>query len=61
MSASVRVVAVTVSDTRAQHDDMGGAALCERLDAAGFTVAARTIVRDHVGPGARAHRARLRS
>lgn len=46
MSASVRVAAVTVSDTRAQHDDEGGATLCERLEAAGFTVAARGIVHD---------------
>jgi molybdenum cofactor biosynthesis protein B len=48
MSAPVRVAAVTVSDTRVQHDDEGGATLCERLEAAGFTVAARTIVRDDV-------------
>src|SRR5580658_1116232 len=48
MSAIVRVAAVTVSDTRVQHDDEGGATLCERLDAAGFAVAARTIVRDDV-------------
>jgi molybdopterin adenylyltransferase len=48
VGASVRVAAVTVSDTRVQRDDEGGAVLCERLAAAGFTVAARAIVRDDI-------------
>ncbi len=43
---SVRVAAITVSDTRTEADDAGGDLLCERLEAAGFHVALRTIVRD---------------
>jgi molybdenum cofactor biosynthesis protein B len=42
----VRVAAVTVSDTRTAGDDRGGAVLVERLEAAGFVVPFRTIVRD---------------
>jgi len=42
----VRVAAVTVSDTRTEADDESGACLCERLQAAGFVVALRAIVRD---------------
>lgn len=41
-----RVAAITVSDTRTAADDVGGRALCERLEAAGFAVTARIIVRD---------------
>jgi molybdopterin adenylyltransferase len=42
----LRVAAITVSDTRTVDDDEGGARLCERLEAAGFIVSARRIVRD---------------
>jgi molybdenum cofactor biosynthesis protein B len=42
----VRVAAVTVSDTRTGADDESGACLRERLEAAGFTVSLRAIVRD---------------
>jgi molybdenum cofactor biosynthesis protein B len=43
---SIRVAAVTVSDTRTPGDDVGGATLRERLEAAGFAVSLQTIVRD---------------
>lgn len=46
MSQAVRVAAITVSDTRTEADDVGGAALKERLEAAGFLVTMRLIVRD---------------
>jgi molybdenum cofactor biosynthesis protein B len=42
----VRVAAITVSDTRTVADDVGGNALQERLEAAGFVVSTRRIVRD---------------
>src|SRR5580704_9290115 len=42
----VRVAAITVSDTRTEQDDEGGAKLRERLEAAGFEVSYRAIVRD---------------
>jgi molybdenum cofactor biosynthesis protein B len=42
----VRVAAVTISDTRTVADDEGGARLRERLEAAGFVVSLRLIVRD---------------
>jgi molybdenum cofactor biosynthesis protein B len=42
----VRVAAITVSDTRTGADDVGGAALRERLEAAGFVVSLQSIVRD---------------
>lgn len=42
----VRVAAVTVSDTRTEADDEGGARLRERLEAAGFEVSFRAIVKD---------------
>jgi molybdopterin adenylyltransferase len=42
----VRVAAITVSDTRTVDDDEGGARLRERLEAAGFVVTVRAIVRD---------------
>jgi molybdenum cofactor biosynthesis protein B len=45
-NAKIRVAAVTVSDTRTPADDEGGATLRARLEAAGFTVAFQTIVRD---------------
>jgi len=43
---TVRVAAITVSDTRTEADDVGGAALKERLEAAGFQVSFRLIVKD---------------
>jgi molybdenum cofactor biosynthesis protein B len=43
---AIRVAAITVSDTRTEKDDEGGTRLRERLEAAGFTVSMRTIVRD---------------
>src|SRR5580693_7318647 len=46
MPQSVRVAAITVSDTRTEADDVGGAALKERLEAAGFRVTVRLIVKD---------------
>jgi molybdenum cofactor biosynthesis protein B len=47
MAASpLRVAAITVSDTRTPDDDLGGATLAARLEAAGFAVTYRTIVRD---------------
>jgi molybdenum cofactor biosynthesis protein B len=42
----VRVAAVTVSDTRTLADDESGARLRERLEAGGFVVSFRAIVRD---------------
>ncbi len=45
-SHPVRVAAITVSDTRREADDEGGRCLRERLEAAGFVVALRTIVPD---------------
>jgi len=42
----IRVAAITVSDTRSAADDEGGARLRERLEAAGFVVPVRQIVRD---------------
>jgi molybdopterin adenylyltransferase len=46
MHRRIRAAAVTVSDTRTAADDEGGARLCERLEAAGWIVSLRTIVRD---------------
>jgi molybdenum cofactor biosynthesis protein B len=46
MPGPVRVAAITVSDTRTAEDDEGGARLRERLEAAGFVVSLRAIVRD---------------
>jgi molybdopterin adenylyltransferase len=43
---TVRVAAITVSDTRTSADDEGGARLRERLEAAGFIVSLQAIVRD---------------
>ena len=42
----VRVAAITVSDTRTLEDDEGGARLRERLEAAGFLVTVRALVKD---------------
>jgi molybdenum cofactor biosynthesis protein B len=44
--SKVRVAAITVSDTRTIDDDEGGTCLRERLEAAGFVVTVRAIVRD---------------
>jgi molybdopterin adenylyltransferase len=46
MAGTVRVAAITVSDTRTETDDVGGSTLKERLEAAGFQVTLRLIVRD---------------
>jgi molybdenum cofactor biosynthesis protein B len=46
MNAAPRIAAVTVSDTRRDDDDEGGSVLRERLEAAGFVVTLKTIVRD---------------
>jgi molybdenum cofactor biosynthesis protein B len=43
---TLRVAAITVSDTRTIDDDEGGARLRERLEAAGFVVSLRALVRD---------------
>jgi molybdenum cofactor biosynthesis protein B len=42
----VRVAVITVSDTRTVDDDEGGARLRERLEAAGFVVTTRAVVKD---------------
>lgn len=42
----LRVAAVTVSDTRTEKDDEGGAKLRAHLEAAGFVVSFRAIVPD---------------
>jgi molybdenum cofactor biosynthesis protein B len=42
----MRVAAITVSDTRTLADDEGGNKLKERLEAGGFTVSFRAIVKD---------------
>ncbi len=44
----VRIAVLTVSDTRTLADDRSGAALIERLEAAGHRLVARSIVRDEV-------------
>jgi molybdenum cofactor biosynthesis protein B len=46
MPGALRVAAVTVSDTRTEADDVGGQTLRERLEAAGFEVSVRIVVRD---------------
>jgi molybdopterin adenylyltransferase len=43
---SVRCFVVTVSDTRTDATDTSGRAIVELLEAAGHTIAGRTIVRD---------------
>ena len=42
----VRIAVLAVSDTRAPEDDRSGDTLVARLESAGHTLAARTIVRD---------------
>ena len=46
IEGKLRVAAITVSDTRTAADDEGGARLRERLEAAGFLVSLRGIVKD---------------
>jgi molybdenum cofactor biosynthesis protein B len=46
---TLRLAAVTVSDTRTEADDASGATLRERLIAAGFVVSMHAIVRDEPG------------
>lgn len=45
---SVRVAAITLSDTRTEADDEGGKLLAELLTAGGFSVTGRQIVREDV-------------
>lgn len=42
----VNIAVLTVSDTRTEADDRSGDTLVERLESAGHTLAARTIVKD---------------
>ena len=42
----VRIAIMTVSDTRGLDDDRSGQTLVDRLQAAGHTLAARTIIKD---------------
>ena len=46
---AARVVTVTVSDTRREEDDRGGAVLRETLAAQGHTIVRHVLVRDEVG------------
>ncbi len=46
---AARVVTITVSDTRREEDDRGGAVLRETLAAQGHTIVRHAIVRDEVG------------
>jgi molybdenum cofactor biosynthesis protein B len=43
---SIRCAVITVSDTRTIDTDTGGAAVVERLRAAGHTIVSREIIRD---------------
>ncbi len=43
---AVRIAILTVSDTRTPEDDRSGNTLVDRAEAAGHTIAARTILRD---------------
>jgi molybdenum cofactor synthesis domain-containing protein len=45
-ASTIRVAAVTISDTRGIDNDESGTCLCERLQRAGFTVALQRIIRD---------------
>jgi molybdopterin adenylyltransferase len=49
MPDTIRVATITVSDTRTEADDEGGARLKARLSAAGFEVVRSAIVRDEPG------------
>ena len=44
--AAVRCAVLTISDTRTEATDTGGAAIVSLLEAAGHTVTGKTIVRD---------------
>lgn len=44
----VAIAVMTISDTRTMENDTSGAALVERVEAAGHKLAARTIVKDDV-------------
>ncbi|WP_029010003.1 molybdenum cofactor biosynthesis protein B [Azospirillum halopraeferens] len=44
----VNIAVLTVSDTRSEEDDRSGAALVERLTAAGHALKARAIVKDDI-------------
>ncbi|WP_394826683.1 molybdenum cofactor biosynthesis protein B [Pendulispora albinea] len=46
MPSAIRIVTVTVSDTRTEDTDESGKILRERLESAGFGVAGHRIVRD---------------
>jgi len=46
MASEIRVVTLTVSDTRTEETDQSGKVLRERLAAGGFQIAAHRIVRD---------------
>jgi molybdopterin adenylyltransferase len=54
--AAVRVFVLTVSDTRTDATDTGGAAIVEALTAAGHIVTGRKILKDDPGPVAEAVR-----
>ena len=45
----INIAVLTVSDTRTAEDDTSGDILAERIEAAGHTLAARTIVKDDAG------------
>ncbi len=48
--ASVRIVVLTISDTRTEATDTSGAAIAEAATAAGHVVTARKVLRDDPGP-----------
>jgi molybdenum cofactor biosynthesis protein B len=52
----VRCFVLTISDTRSEAEDTGGAAIVEALTAAGHAVTGRRILRDDPGPVADAVR-----
>jgi molybdenum cofactor biosynthesis protein B len=54
--ASVRCFVLTISDTRTEADDTGGAAIVEALTAAGHVISGRKILKDDPGPVAEAVR-----
>jgi molybdopterin adenylyltransferase len=53
---SVRCFVLTISDTRTEADDTGGAAIVEALTAAGHVITGRKILKDDPGPVAEAIR-----
>jgi molybdenum cofactor biosynthesis protein B len=54
--ASVRCFVLTISDSRTEADDTGGAAIVDALTAAGHVVTGRKLLRDDPGPVADAVR-----